>query len=186
MNRDLSSDWDQRRHAPLATGLMLQRAKIAKSNSCLRCSACASLALSGGNLCTGSPRPPLGQSSVSITLVRCLAVQQTAQEMADVECMSQAMHREKRAKVWRSCLMSPALPLPTVLTSRRLRAISQFHFGCWTLYAASSIVWGRTLPRPNAAPHAMVRISDVTLSVKGWNPDLFSMDAVTRFHPDRK
>ena len=32
MDRVRSSDWDQRRHAPLVTGLVLQQAKIAKSN----------------------------------------------------------------------------------------------------------------------------------------------------------
>lgn len=39
MDRVRSSDWDQRRHAPLVTALVLQQAKIAKSNSCLRSNA---------------------------------------------------------------------------------------------------------------------------------------------------
>ena len=39
ISKERSSDWDQRRHAPLVTGIQLQAAKIAKLNSCLRCSA---------------------------------------------------------------------------------------------------------------------------------------------------
>src|SRR5690242_1261151 len=67
-------------------------------------------------------------------------------------------------------LLDVSRPVFTPRTdSIRLRAIGQFHFGCWLLYAASSIVWGRTFPEPKAAPHAMVRILDVTSIVKERN-----------------
>lgn len=119
MNKVRSSDWDQHRHAPLATGLMLQRAKIAKFNCCFRCIIArdeASLVPSGVKQCADNPRPRQGQSTVSYTVVRCLEMQQIAQEME----MWIARRNVKSAKVLAphncGCLMSPALSSRPVLT----------------------------------------------------------------------